>query len=77
MEKKPHSYNEAQGEEIVHALRSYGVLTHERLCDIVDGHEWREGTFETCLSMLIKRGRVVRLGDELYELSDEERAPAA
>jgi hypothetical protein len=75
--EKPHNYSEAQGEEIVHALRSYGVLTHDRLCEMVDGQEWREGHFDMCLKTLIKAGRVVQLGDELYELSDEERAPAA
>ena len=74
---KPHSYNEAEGEEIIHALRSYGVLTHDRLCEIVCGDEWRESHFDVCLSGLVKAGRVMRLGDELYELSEEERAPAA
>ena len=74
---KAHNYNEAEGEEIVRALRSYGVLTHDRLCEIVGGQEWRESHFDVCLSGLVKRGRVNRLGDELYELSDEERAPAA
>jgi hypothetical protein len=74
---RAHNYNEAEGEEIVRCLRSYGVLTHNRLSEMVGAHEWREGTFENCISGLIKRGRVVRLGDELYELSEEERAPAA
>src|SRR3954451_2392803 len=74
---KPHTYNEAQGEEIVHALRSYGVLTHDTLCEIVSGQEWRESHFDVCLAGLVKRGRVTRLGEELYELSEEERAPAA
>jgi len=74
---KAHTYNEAQGEEIVRKLRSYGVLTHDRLCEMVDGTEWREGHFDVCLSALVKSGRVTRLGDDLYELSDEEPAPAA
>ena len=74
---KPHNYSEAEGEEIVKALRSYGVLTRDRLCEMVAGEEWREGHFDVCLSGLVKRGRVIRLGDELYELSEEERAPAA
>ena len=74
---KSHSYNEAQGEEIVHKLRSYGVLTRDRLCEMVDGTEWREGHFDVCLSGLVKAGRVTKLGVELYELSDDERTPAA
>jgi len=74
---KPHTYNEAEGEEIVKVLRSYGVLTHDRLCEMCNGQEWRESHFDVCLSGLVKAGRVNRLGDELYELSDEERAPAA
>jgi hypothetical protein len=74
---KPRTYNEAEGEEIIHALRSYGVLTHDRLCEMVGGTEWRESHFDVCLAGLVKRGRVIRLGDELYELSDDERAPAA
>jgi hypothetical protein len=74
---KSHTYNEAEGEEICKALRSYGVLTHDRLCEMVGGQEWRESHFDVCLSGLVKRGRVIRLGDELYELSDEERTPAA
>jgi hypothetical protein len=75
--EKPHSYNDAEGEEIVRCLRSYGVLTHTRLRDLVGADEWRESTFENCIVSLVKRGRVVRLGDELYELSDDERTPAA
>lgn len=75
--ERAHSYNEARGEEVVHALRSYGVLTHDRLCEIVNGHEWREGDFDVCLAKLCRDGRVTRLGDELYELSETERAPAA
>jgi hypothetical protein len=75
--ERAHNYNEAEGEEIIRCLRSYGVLTHDRLCEIVGGQDWREGTFNACIAGLIKRGRVVRLGDELYELSEEERAPAA
>jgi hypothetical protein len=74
---KPHTYNEAEGQEIVKALRSYGVLTRDRLCEMVTGAEWREGHFDVCLSGLVRDGRVTRLGDELYELSDAERAPAA
>ena len=75
--EKAHNYSEAEGEEIVKALRSYGVLTRDRLCEMVAGEEWRESHFDVCLAGLVKRGRVVRLGDELYELSEEERAPAA
>jgi hypothetical protein len=74
---KPHSYSEAEGQEIIKALRSYGVLTRDRLCEIVTGAEWRNGHFDVCLAGLVKQGRVLRLGDELYELSEEERAPAA
>ena len=74
---KPHSYNEAEGEEIIHALRSYGVLTHDRLCEMVGGTEWRESHFDVCLSKLVRDGRVTRLGDELYELSEDERTAAA
>lgn len=74
---KPHSYNEAEGEEIIHALRSYGVLTRDRLCEMVGGTEWRESHFDVCLGKLVKDGRVTRLGDELYELSEDERTAAA
>jgi hypothetical protein len=75
--EKPHNFNDAEGEEIIRCLRSYGVLTHNRLRERVGADEWRESTFENCLSGLVRRGRVIRLGDELYELSDDERTPVA
>jgi hypothetical protein len=75
--EKAHTYNEAEVREIVKALRSYGVLTRDRLCEIVGGDEWRDGHFDVCLAGAVKRGRVTRLSVELYELSEEERAPAA
>ena len=39
----PHSRQEAETEDIVHALRSYGVLTRARLLDICGAAHWSIG----------------------------------
>src|SRR5437660_7320628 len=50
-------------EDIVRALRSYGVLTRERLCRIVGADEWPDHNFTMALRKSVSDGRVTRLGD--------------
>lgn len=60
-------------EEIVRGLRGYGVLTYDRLAELVDAGSWPEHTFKTALRRAIDTGRVAKLDGDLYELTERER----
>lgn len=66
----PASHYEAEIAHIVRTLRSYGVLTATRLCELAGGERWTGHTFHAALTAAVRSGRVKRLGDELYELAD-------
>ena len=66
-----HDRYEAEVQHLVRTLRSYGVLTTERLCEASGARNWHGGTFEGALSAAVRSGRFRRLGDDLYELPDE------
>ena len=61
-------------EEIVRCLRGYGVLTGERLAELVNADSWPEHTFKSALKCAIEHDRVARLDGDLYELTEQERA---
>lgn len=66
----PHSREEAEVETIVRALREYGVLTRGRLAEAVGAVHWSDAGFRRSLAQAVSSGRVRRLGDDLYEVSD-------
>jgi 3-phenylpropionate/trans-cinnamate dioxygenase ferredoxin reductase component len=66
----PHSRAEAEVEDVVSALREYGVLTHERLVEVCDAAHWSDHGFRRALDKAVSAGLVRRLGDDLYELSE-------
>ena len=45
-----HDRYEAEVQHLVRTLRSYGVLTTERLCEASGARNWHGGTFEGALS---------------------------
>ena len=63
------SYLDAQIEDIVRTLRSYGVVTKSRLEELTGAAHWREADFEVTLQESVRRGRVKDLGGDLYELA--------
>lgn len=63
---------DAEVEDIVRTLRGYGVLTRERLAEMSHAGRWRESTFDLALASAVDAGRVRRLSDELYELSEAD-----
>jgi hypothetical protein len=67
---RPHSREEAEVEEIVRALRGYGVLTRARLAEICGAAHWSDLGFRRALAQAVSSGRVRRLGDHLYEVRD-------
>lgn len=70
-----HSRLDAEVDEIVHVLRSYGVLTGPTLAALIGARHWNgESPFGLALKRGIALGRVRRLGDDLYELTEAERA---
>jgi hypothetical protein len=71
-----HDRLDVEVEEIVRALRGYGVLTGERLAEAVNADSWPEHTFKTALRSAIDAGRVASLAGGLYELTERERRDA-
>jgi hypothetical protein len=63
-----HSRQAAEVEDVVTALRVYGVLTRARLVEVCRAAHWSDAGFERALATAIATGRVRRLGDDLYEI---------
>jgi 3-phenylpropionate/trans-cinnamate dioxygenase ferredoxin reductase component len=68
----PHSREEAEVEDVVSALRGYGVLTHERLVEVCGATHWSDHGFRRALNRAVSTGRVRRLGDDLYEAIESQ-----
>jgi hypothetical protein len=66
----PHSRQDAEVEDIVSALRRYGVLTRARLAELCGSAHWPDSGFGSTLRQAVSTGRVRRLGDELYEVAE-------
>jgi hypothetical protein len=66
----PHTRQEAETEDIVHALRSYGVLTRARFLDICGAAHWSDSGAEGALAHAVASGRIRQLGDDLYEIAE-------
>jgi len=66
----PHSREEAETEDIVHALRRYGVLTRARLLELCGAAHWSDSGAEGALAHAVSSGRVRQLGDDLYEIAE-------
>jgi lipoyl-dependent peroxiredoxin len=65
----PHSRQEAEVEDIVHALRRYGVLTRTRLLDICGAAHWSDSGAKRALADAVSSGKIRQLGDDLYEIA--------
>jgi hypothetical protein len=65
-----HTRGDAEIEDIVRALRGYGVLTRARLVEVCGAAHWPDAGFKRALATAIASGRVRRLGDDLYELTE-------
>jgi protein-arginine kinase len=61
------SRHEVEIQRMERVLRSYGVLTRERLCEMCNG-EHMPVNVRIALEEGIAAGRIVALGDELVEL---------
>lgn len=73
MSEHAHDYLDAASEEIVHALRHYGVLTKDRLAEMVAAKGWHMRHFESALERVVEAGRVRRLTPDLYEIAEQEK----
>ena len=65
-----HTRREAEVDDIVGTLRTYGVLTRTRLADLCGAAHWSEPDFRRALEVAVASGRVKPLGDELFEITD-------
>jgi hypothetical protein len=68
----PHSRQDAEVEEIVRVLSSYRVLTRRRLSEFCGGAHWSDAGFTQALARATSSGRVRRLGEDLYEISETD-----
>jgi hypothetical protein len=66
----PHSREQAEIEDIVRALHSYGVLTRARLLEVCGAVHWSDSGASQALSRAVSSGRVRELGDDLYEIAE-------
>jgi hypothetical protein len=66
----PLSREEAEVEDIVNALRGYRVLTRAGLAEACSAAHWSDSGFRRALAQAVSTGRVRRLGDDLYEISE-------
>jgi hypothetical protein len=71
----PHSRGEAEVEDVVRALRGYGPLTHERLAEVCGAAHWSDHGFRRALNRAVSTGRVRRLGEDFYELTEPGSPP--
>jgi hypothetical protein len=66
----PHIRQEAEVEAVVNSLRGYGVLTRARLAQVCGAAHWADSGFSRALALAVSSGRIRRLGDDLYEVSE-------
>ena len=71
----PHSRGEAEVDDVVSALRKYGVLTHAHLVELCGARHWSDHGFRRALDTAVSAGLVRRLGDDLYEAAEPASAP--
>jgi len=73
----PHSRQEAEVDDIVRAVRRYGVLTRTRLLDVCGAAHWPDSGGRRALAHAVSSGRIRQLGDDLYAIAkppaDEDR----
>jgi hypothetical protein len=61
---------EAEVEDIVRALRGYGVLTRARLLEVCGAAHWSDPGARRALALAVSSGRIRQLGDDLYEIAE-------
>jgi lipoyl-dependent peroxiredoxin len=66
----PHSHQEAEVEDIVRALRGYGVLTRARLLDVCGVAHWSDSGAKRAIARAVSSGRIRQLGDDLYAIAE-------
>jgi hypothetical protein len=64
------SRQEAEVEDIVRALRGYGMLTRARLLDVCRATHWSDAGAKRALARAVSTGRIRPLGDDLYEIAE-------
>jgi|tagenome__1003787_1003787.scaffolds.fasta_scaffold20954878_2 hypothetical protein len=70
MTHRTHTRPDAEVDDIVSTLRTYGVLTRTRLAEFCGAAHWTEPDFRRALALAVSSGRVKPLGDELYGISE-------
>jgi hypothetical protein len=63
-------------EELVRTLRSYGVLTRERLRERSGAQLWLDDSFDAALRRGTADGSIKSLGTGLFEVGDDAPDPS-
>jgi hypothetical protein len=69
-QRPAYSHHEAEVEDIVRALRRYGVLRRTRLIEVCGAAHWSDAGFRQALRSAVSSGRVRALDSDLYEIAD-------
>jgi hypothetical protein len=69
MSRDPWSAQEV--DDLVRALRSFGVLTRANLSEQVGGARWPDRSFGEALRRGVHEGRIKQLGDDLFEVGED------
>jgi hypothetical protein len=67
----PHTRQEAETEDIVHALPSHGVLARARLLDICGAAHWSDSGADQAVAHARSSGRIRQVGDDLYQTAEQ------
>jgi len=62
-------------DDLVKTLRSYGVLTRERLLDRSGGRHWQQDRFVAALRRGVDEGSIKQLGAGLFEVGQDAPDP--
>lgn len=66
----PRGRQDAEIDDMVRALRGYGVLTRARLLDVCGAAHWTDSGARRALARAVSSGRIRRLGDDLYKAAE-------
>jgi hypothetical protein len=69
-QRPAYSRHEAEVDDIVRALRRYGVLRRARLIEVCGAVHWSDAGFRLALRSAVSSGRVRALGSDLYEIAE-------
>ena len=62
---------QAQAQDLVRALRPYGVLSRDALLEKCHAGRWPDGSFDRALARAVREGQIRELPDGFYRVTEE------